>query len=346
MTRLLYVGRSAGVHDDRFIQAWRDAGLSVSTAFVDDEVGAGFAELQCALSEEPPDVVQVGPLTVPGALVAAMWDGALIGTSWAFDLQQEAKTSETACRLAKLSLQRADLLFVDNNVTESIALTAGVPPNAIVQFPWGVEGHWLHSPIPPKPSPRAPIYLCVRNHEPLYRVHDVIRAFHATRAQGDGAQLWLAGTGRETAQLRALAERLGVDQQVRWLGRLTGRGLRQAYADADVYISASETDGSSVSLLEAMASNTPSVVSNVRGNQQWIDETTGWQFGVGDVTGLATILDLFNYPDSAIWSDIQARVSMARSRVVHTADWERTSSRFAEYAAMAVARSRQRLGES
>ena len=43
------------------------------------------------------------------------------------------------------------------------------------------------------------------------------------------------------------------------------------YTHTDLYVSTSLTDGSSVTLLEAMACNLPVLVSDIPGNQQWVD---------------------------------------------------------------------------
>jgi glycosyltransferase involved in cell wall biosynthesis len=57
---------------------------------------------------------------------------------------------------------------------------------------------------------------------------------------------------------------------------------------ADLYLSASHTDGSSVSLLEAMASGCPVVVSDIPGNREWVRSgVNGWLFKDGDSNAMA-----------------------------------------------------------
>ena len=52
-------------------------------------------------------------------------------------------------------------------------------------------------------------------------------------------------------------------------------------------MSASLSDGSSVSLMEAMASGLPVLVSDIPGNREWVTEENGWLFAVNDVTVIA-----------------------------------------------------------
>ena len=60
---------------------------------------------------------------------------------------------------------------------------------------------------------------------------------------------------------------------------------------ADLYISASHVDGSSVSLMEALACGLPCVVSDIPANKEWVtDGVNGWIFPDGDVDALAEII--------------------------------------------------------
>jgi len=55
-----------------------------------------------------------------------------------------------------------------------------------------------------------------------------------------------------------------------------------------LYVSASHVDGSSISLLEAMACGLPALVSDIPGNLEWITpEVNGWAFSVGSSRALA-----------------------------------------------------------
>ena len=60
------------------------------------------------------------------------------------------------------------------------------------------------------------------------------------------------------------------------------------YQAADVYLSASHIDGSSVALMEAMACGCPALVSDIPANLEWIkDGDQGWVFRDGDAQHLA-----------------------------------------------------------
>ncbi len=57
---------------------------------------------------------------------------------------------------------------------------------------------------------------------------------------------------------------------------------------ADLYISPSHVDGSSVSLMEALACGIPCLVSDIPANKEWVTEgENGWLFPDGDADALA-----------------------------------------------------------
>jgi glycosyltransferase involved in cell wall biosynthesis len=98
-------------------------------------------------------------------------------------------------------------------------------------------------------------------------------------------------------------------------------------------VSASRSDGSSISLLEAMACGLPAVVSDIAGNREWVEPgVNGDWFGVGEPASLAGIL-------STISSD-PARLGAMRSEARRTAevraDWRRNFQELLRAYALAV----------
>ena len=81
-------------------------------------------------------------------------------------------------------------------------------------------------------------------------------------------ELLLAGEGPERGNLQALAERLGVGDRVRFLGRVAHDQLAEIYSAADAMVLASSREGWANVLLEAMACGTPVVASNVWGTPE------------------------------------------------------------------------------
>jgi glycosyltransferase involved in cell wall biosynthesis len=132
--------------------------------------------------------------------------------------------------------------------------TAVVPPVANVEH--------LH-PRPSQPG-QPPLLLFVSRVAPNKRHDDLIRVLAALRATAQpDARLAIVGRFTDTedyvASLHALAADLGIDGAVDWTGRLGNQQVGDLYARASVFVSASEHEGFSVPLLEAMAFDLPVV---------------------------------------------------------------------------------------
>jgi glycosyltransferase involved in cell wall biosynthesis len=132
--------------------------------------------------------------------------------------------------------------------------TAVVPPVADVEH--------LH-PRPSRPQ-HPPLLLFVSRVAPNKRHDDLIRMLAALRATAQpDARLAVVGRFTDTEDyvesLRALAADLGVADAVEWKGRLGNDAVGDLYARASAFVSASEHEGFSVPLLEAMAFDVPVV---------------------------------------------------------------------------------------
>jgi glycosyltransferase involved in cell wall biosynthesis len=110
-----------------------------------------------------------------------------------------------------------------------------------------------------------PFVLFVSSLWPYKNCEGLLRAFAAARADLEGRQLVIVGPGRDTAyvgQLHALAESLGIAEDVVWVGGVPLEETAVFYRAADllVYPSFNETFG--LPLLEAMACGCPVVTSD------------------------------------------------------------------------------------
>jgi len=118
---------------------------------------------------------------------------------------------------------------------------------------------------------------------------DQLIAALAELGHGNGAgrpQAVLVGDGPSRAALAAQVARLGLDQEVRFLGMLPD--VRPALAAMDVFVLPSWEEGMSNALMEAMAAERPVVATAVGGNGELIThERTGLLVPPGDPRTLA-----------------------------------------------------------
>ena len=100
--------------------------------------------------------------------------------------------------------------------------------------------------------------------------------------------LLLFGGGSQAESVRRMIAEAELEGQVYLGGQVKNDELPQVYRSADLYLSASHSDGSSVSLMEALACGKAALVSAIPGNREWITPGgPGWLFADGDAPALA-----------------------------------------------------------
>ncbi len=100
------------------------------------------------------------------------------------------------------------------------------------------------------------------------------------------AHLILCGDGEERAMLEELVQNLECANRVHFLGNRSD--MTELYQTADAFIMASFREGLSRSIMEAMASGLPCIVSKIRGNVDLIEDGSGgFLYGATDVSGFS-----------------------------------------------------------
>jgi sugar transferase (PEP-CTERM/EpsH1 system associated) len=129
--------------------------------------------------------------------------------------------------------------------------------------------------------------------QPIKDQATLIRAFAALVKEypdiGVKTRLAVVGDGPLSADLHALAEQLGVSQQIWFAGDV--RNVPDVLRSFDLFVLPSLSEGISNTILEAMATGLPVLASAVGGNVELIDDgRTGRFFQAGDADYLMHLL--------------------------------------------------------
>ncbi|WP_448565120.1 glycosyltransferase family 4 protein [Thalassotalea ganghwensis] len=111
----------------------------------------------------------------------------------------------------------------------------------------------------------GPHIIVTRNLEDIYDVATAIKGFAIVAQQYPQAQLSIAGTGPELANLQALTNNLNIEDKVNFVGRLSPQEISDLYRQADIMVNTSIVDNSPNSIIESLACGTPVVSTNVGG---------------------------------------------------------------------------------
>ena len=304
MRNLLYVSNSRSGHDVRWLRALSSINSEiVGLSRVDFSTVAAFGAYLASPSLQD-SIVIAGPLSLAGEIESLGHEVILL--SWGFDLQ-DAKADQ-------LDLERFAAAIVDSTANRKIAEKHGA--RRVVLIPWGVDLDELQDQTEIADlsefgvAPSEQVVLSLRAHEEIYRVSDIIEAFALTEID---ARLVVGNTGSLTTQLQELALELGVDAT--FIPAVSEDRVPSLLRRASVYVTASRVDGTSVTLLQAMACGVPVVASANAGNADWVEDgVTGLVFPVGDTRALCHAIErALREGDNVI--------SAAREQVHERANW-------------------------
>jgi L-malate glycosyltransferase len=312
--RILYFTRGYTVHDARFLRElaastheiwflpyfqadgaeWRlpdrvhRARWTLPGAPADGSLDGAVASMtafEAILSSVRPDVLHAGPIQPCGFMAALSGFHPLLVMSWGFDILLEAEASDQARWVTRFALRNADLLLCDcRAVREKASEIHPLEQTRVLELPWGVDLQDFR-PRPPA-GERASrfgwgeesfVVLSTRAWEPLYGTETLLEAFRLAFESNKRLRLVLAGSGSLSPLVGDFASDPALRGSVHLAGAVAQEELPRYFQEADLYLSCSTVDGTSVSLLEALASGLPVVVSDLPSNREWVlPGENGW----------------------------------------------------------------------
>ena len=354
--RILYFSRSYTPHDHRFLAAMSDEGYEVyflqleSQAKVLEErkLPAGvkllfwevagkkvtffslpkyIREFRAILEDIKPDIVHAGPIQTAGIIAAMSGFRPLVSMSWAYDLLFDAKKGNFNNTATKYTLKNSDRMIADCDTIADLAIKYGMDPEKIVKFPWGVDLDKFSLGRNTKLRKELGwedeiILLHLRSWETIYGVDVLIKGFIKAVKQEPRLRLLMLGGGSLEWKIKKLLTKEGFMDKVNFAGQIKNEELPEYYKAADLYLSASHSDGSSVSLMEALACGLPAILSDIPGNKEWIqNDEQGWLFKDGSVKALVnSIIEASNKYD-----DLGSYGKKARATAEERANWKENS---------------------
>jgi glycosyltransferase involved in cell wall biosynthesis len=146
-----------------------------------------------------------------------------------------------------------------------------------------------------------------------------IEALVEVRKQVPHAELHLYGNGRMEPELRSLAERLGLNGNVRFFGSVPLDQMPEVMANADLGVVPKRADGFgneaySTKIMEFMSQGVPVIASRTKIDTYYFDDSVVRFFPSGDVRGLAeAMLELIGSKDLRDSLSARGREYVARN---------------------------------
>lgn len=219
----------------------------------------------------------------------------------------------------------ADCVNTVSKDLEEMAMSLGIEPDKIETLTLGIDTDQFISPDRPQIDPSHPIRLvCTRRLEPVFDHPTIIAALARLKKQGIEFRMTFVGDGSLRDSLKQQADNAGLNGCVKFTGQVPNHDLPDIIRRHDIYLSASLWDGTSLSLLEAMATGLFPVVSDIKANAALLRHNiNGMLFKVGDADDLAKcIMQLVEHPQLA--ADAARR---NRLKVIQSADRNKNMNR-------------------
>jgi glycosyltransferase involved in cell wall biosynthesis len=190
-------------------------------------------------------------------------------------------------RLMRMLLFRSDAIISLSDEIKTQLLTFGFPADRIISLPNGVDTQRFY-PAVDKTASRKIIFvgrLVTEKGVPV-----LLRAAGKLTAEFPDISVDLVGAGPIEEELKQMIGNLGLYGKVRFLGRLDN--VANVLKTADIYVQPSLNEGLPNSLLEAMASGLPVVVTNVGGMPDVVtDGVEGFVVEPSNIDALAVALE-------------------------------------------------------
>ncbi|UCF06452.1 MAG: glycosyltransferase family 4 protein [bacterium] len=278
-----------------------------------------------------PDLVNALNVTGYGLIGAMSGIRPLAVTALGSDLLVDYPSHAIHRMQARYTLTRADLVTTDADILARIVSSTGVESERILTIYFGVDERIFHptaSDHHGKEGIRPVTIISTRNHYPIYNLDLLVEAAPLILEQEE-ARFILCGDGPMHAHLERKVDRWGLGERFTFTGMLNPADLAARLREADLYVSTSRSDSTSVSLLEAMASGIPPVVTDIPANREWIEDgVNGLLFESDDREELARAIVTMIRDDSLARSSHKRNLEIITNRGRWRPNLERLETAF------------------
>jgi len=243
--------------------------------------------LKRLIKQENADVIhlqQINRLAFVASLVISK-NQKLAVTAWGSDVLLVPKRNIISKKMVQYVLNKAHCITADSDDMLQAIYDLGIDKNKCHKLFFGVAPIGI--------GIKEKIVYSNRLHRPLYKIDEVINYFAIFYKNHPDWKLIIGATGPETDTLKALVTSLKLNNAVDFVGWLQANDNRENYKKASLYISIPESDGTAVSLLEAMSAGCIPVVRDLPVAKEWLqDGITGVIIKQGEENPLERALNI------------------------------------------------------
>ena len=191
-------------------------------------------------------------------------------------------------RDTKKIIENVDYITCDARSVQEKALEIcpSFPKEHFLVFPWGVDVD-LFKPTQNPAFSETPRLIMTRNFHAVYNHRFFIDMLAVIQKTFPKILVTLVGDGPLKSDIEQQVKKLHLQENVTFSGYLTKPELIAHMQASHLYVSTSISDGTSVSLLEAMSCGIPCAVSDLAANKEWITQDNGIIFNLSQLDACA-----------------------------------------------------------
>lgn len=218
-----------------------------------------------------PNILHAHFITSYGFIGALTGFHPLLMTAHGSDILVGPEKSQILKSFVKYSLLKADLITsAGKHLTERIRQTVPSIEN-ILTFQYGVDLNVFTRVSEKNTEEDSEIFIIsLRALKPLHRVNMLVESATSVLERFPNVKFIILGSGSEEEKIKTYIKEKMLSDSFRFLGHVSHEKVAFFLNRSHIYISCSTSDGTSLSLLEAMASGAFPIVSDIPANRDWI----------------------------------------------------------------------------
>lgn len=260
------------------------------------EYGRFNQEIKKTINEINPDLIHIHWINTYAYRIVTVSQKPIIATAWGSDILISPEKYLRFKWAIKRTLKKVNILTCDAVHLRDRMVRLGANKDKIhiiffgtnlKEFNPGKRDISLRTELGFNPD--CKLIISLRALRPIYNVETFIRAIPIVVNQFQNVNFVVVGDGDERKMLEQLSCELGINDKIKFVGRLSDDQLQRYTASADIYVSTSLSDGGlAASTAEAMACEVPVVITDFGNNRDWVEHNkTGLLFPLKDYNKLA-----------------------------------------------------------
>ncbi len=234
-----------------------------------------------------PDIVHAHFVAGYGLWGAAEGRAPFIASVWGSDIEDALAHRATIGLIVRNTLRKARFITASSRfLLDRVRSFDPMLTTRSRVIPIGVD---IPDEIPPKPeSPDRITIVFAKAYHPFYAPEVALQGFAWAAAKDRRLHLVMLGAGTDSAECRALARQLKIDDRIKLIGAVDHSCALRHIQESDIMIMPSRRESFGVAALEAAAAAVPVIASRIGGIPEVVDDgITGILIDVDDSIALS-----------------------------------------------------------